>query len=875
MNDQHLIQAWVSGRDPDAFKLLCDRYAGLVYATSLRVLRNGPDAEDISQECFVRLAQATNAFRAPLGAWLHRVTVNLCLDRIRSESSRRRREEHYGSQTSETVELTWDDLSVHIDAAINALPETLRETVLQHYMEGRTHQDIADREGVSRAAITQRTQRALALLRDNLKQRGIVAPLAVLSSLLPTGLAEATPIPATLAQRLSKLAMYSAATHSTSSGIAAWLLSVKGMASIATAAVLLGVVVLAWDRLGTQVSPEIDAALPVASATAPEGEQASTPPLEEVTPASAPLTPPPPAQAVAPDTGIVVTGVVREQETKRPLQNVKLVYQRDDGSQEFSYSDEDVLRTDAEGRYKITGLTPGTYKLLCIADWRTQDPGDVQEYPVTLRFAGNRSLQHFQVNETSEQTGPNFEAILGEAVSGNVLDAAGNPVAEANLQLQIMKSSVYVDATTDERGYFKVGGFPLSDQLYLAASKGRPSSVLMEANGEEKLVRPEPGVLVSGVLGPLVVSRGGLTGVEVIVQKGSSVAGRLLDERGAPLAKASVMARSNTQQFFGSRFDMTDDNGDFFFVGLPGAVYDLAWNRPDPKQPSDYPSWTPGEAEVLKRIEVDWDDHVQGLVLKVAAPAILEGGSITGMVRDTRGKPIGGATVQAIHNHESYESLSKTDGSFVVAQVPSGNCILRVSHPAYSPFYVSEEIAPAGATGLDIVLEDTGVLEGQVLSAETREPVPSFQIAARSWYGEAKLVNDEEGRFRLERVHSGVNAILTQAEGFAESQTELEVAPGATQEGIVVLLEQGSSIAGRVTTDEGLPVENAVIFHERVPQVPDQRDALALARTDGQGRFTLDHLDRPKGALAAWHDGFAPGIGYFDEGTSELLIELT
>src|SRR5580700_11395045 len=68
--------------DLDAFELLMRQHERLVLATALRLTGNMADAQDISQEVFLRLyknlskVQAANA----LPAWLYRVTVNACHD---------------------------------------------------------------------------------------------------------------------------------------------------------------------------------------------------------------------------------------------------------------------------------------------------------------------------------------------------------------------------------------------------------------------------------------------------------------------------------------------------------------------------------------------------------------------------------------------------------------------------------------------------------------------------------------------------------------------------------------------------------------------------------------------------------------------------
>ena len=71
-DDQKDLHKWIRQRDANAFKDLTSRYSGLVYATCLRITGDRAEAEDVTQECFERLASVPAVPRAPLGPWLHR-----------------------------------------------------------------------------------------------------------------------------------------------------------------------------------------------------------------------------------------------------------------------------------------------------------------------------------------------------------------------------------------------------------------------------------------------------------------------------------------------------------------------------------------------------------------------------------------------------------------------------------------------------------------------------------------------------------------------------------------------------------------------------------------------------------------------------------
>jgi RNA polymerase sigma-70 factor (ECF subfamily) len=69
--------------DPNAFALLFEQYKNLVYRTALLMLDDSEEAEDVLQEVFLRVHRSLNTYQPEKGAfttWLHRITVNYCLN---------------------------------------------------------------------------------------------------------------------------------------------------------------------------------------------------------------------------------------------------------------------------------------------------------------------------------------------------------------------------------------------------------------------------------------------------------------------------------------------------------------------------------------------------------------------------------------------------------------------------------------------------------------------------------------------------------------------------------------------------------------------------------------------------------------------------
>jgi RNA polymerase sigma-70 factor (ECF subfamily) len=88
--DKELLDRHTAG-DPDAFSELVRRHRDRLWAVALRTLGDREEAADALQDALVSAYRAAHTFRgqAAVTTWLHRITVNACLDRIRKAKSRR------------------------------------------------------------------------------------------------------------------------------------------------------------------------------------------------------------------------------------------------------------------------------------------------------------------------------------------------------------------------------------------------------------------------------------------------------------------------------------------------------------------------------------------------------------------------------------------------------------------------------------------------------------------------------------------------------------------------------------------------------------------------------------------------------------------
>lgn len=166
--------------DVDAFGKLVDRYSGRLYRIAFRLLCNAQDAEDAVQDCFTRLWQNAPLWERRGGGlltWLQRVTVNLCLDRLRrfrvvSNAGGWEVEDH---SPGPERQLAIRGLAQIIEEALCALPHRHRAALVLCYLEGLSNLLAAEMLGLNVKAMESLLFRARRSLREQLEVRGVAA----------------------------------------------------------------------------------------------------------------------------------------------------------------------------------------------------------------------------------------------------------------------------------------------------------------------------------------------------------------------------------------------------------------------------------------------------------------------------------------------------------------------------------------------------------------------------------------------------------------------------------------------------------------------------------------------------------------------------
>jgi len=164
---------------PPTWEEIVTQHTDRVYRLAYRLTGNKADAEDLTQETFVRVFRSLDRYQpGTFEGWLHRITTNLFLDGARRRT--RLRFDALGEsaerlpatdRTSPERGFEHENLDVDIQAALNALKPQFRAAVVLCDIEGLSYEEIGATLGISTGTVRSRIHRGRAHLREALAHR--------------------------------------------------------------------------------------------------------------------------------------------------------------------------------------------------------------------------------------------------------------------------------------------------------------------------------------------------------------------------------------------------------------------------------------------------------------------------------------------------------------------------------------------------------------------------------------------------------------------------------------------------------------------------------------------------------------------------------
>jgi RNA polymerase sigma factor (sigma-70 family) len=133
VHDQHYIHLVREG-DTNAFVVLVDRYKDMVFTLSLKMLKDREEAEEVSQDTFVKVYQSISKFNgeSKFSTWIYKVAFNTCLDRLKKNKR---------SQPIAGLDEFTEQEAISLMNVLDSIEERERKQMIQDCLHGLPGED--------------------------------------------------------------------------------------------------------------------------------------------------------------------------------------------------------------------------------------------------------------------------------------------------------------------------------------------------------------------------------------------------------------------------------------------------------------------------------------------------------------------------------------------------------------------------------------------------------------------------------------------------------------------------------------------------------------------------------------------------------------
>lgn len=510
-----------------------------------------------------------------------------------------------------------------------------------------------------------------------------------------------------------------------------------------------------------------------------------------------------------------IQGYVSDAQTHKPLSGARVVLERrNPPPKNEAPSNEPTLTavTDKKGHFRLERVEPGFYMLSVL------DPAYVPLY--------RRSVE-LSAQDRSTRLDVSLDPMVH--VLGRVVDESDRRIPNAGVGIAIDFESSSDVLRRVLRAYGKSG---------LMTRTGDQGEFELFVPGEEEritLVAKASGYVL-GQLGPVSLQPDNARKSLVLrLSRGLSASGRVIDETGAPIAGATIVALEAEAGEPASELPdvrpraTSGADGSYVLWGLQKGVYELTVSEAT----HTHPSVTVVEIRSAQRT------RLPDIVLLAEA-------DIRGRVVDVDRQPIVGARITSdFAGTEPNEAISDEQGGFVLRGFVNG-AKGNVSAAAVGYGKITKAISVQDRDVV-LVLQQTGMLHGRAEDAETRIPIKSFRI--RKTFGSTeKSFQSEDGVFEWADLQIGRWTFVAEAKGYQAAElVDVEIRTGEPSIEVVFPLVKGAKLTGRIVnaaTGSGIPDARvsfrvdpeieSVAWHDRA----DRNER----KTDADGSFELDNL---------------------------------
>ncbi len=471
-------------------------------------------------------------------------------------------------------------------------------------------------------------------------------------------------------------------------------------------------------------------------------------------------------------------------------------------------------RTDAEGRFLIENVEPGTLQLSVNA------PSYQQQVRQGIELAAGAELE--------------LEIVLeaGAVVEGTVLTADSEPVVQASIsiteQTDGMSRGMQVSAggQTDVEGRYRVEGAPTGS-----------ATISVYHADRQRLTKN-------------IEVRSGSQIVDLVLDRGFEITGQVVDPDGTPVVGAALSTQEVTQagmthySYGSTPLATSTANGTFTLTDVAAGKYTVSASRE---------GFAPALSEPVEVV-----GNVSGVLLELRRGATLKG-RVVGLELDELG-----ALTLAAFSQQGGMRRGRVDFSseYVFENLAAGQ------------WHVQAQVASSGRSsalqvevpeGVDEVLKDiefgTGfTLTGIVIDGE--QPLAGANITASSTMGSSGFsATGPDGRFRIENLKAGSYQVMVMSgmgiqhmdslELSGDRDLRIEIATGAIA-GLVIDAAGGEPVAGASVALEQLDGGDGSLWSRQ----------LAFgnrSETDSTGRFQVPQVRQGSWRVVVTKPGFAPG----------------
>src|SRR5215210_13367 len=357
--------------------------------------------------------------------------------------------------------------------------------------------------------------------------------------------------------------------------------------------------------------------------------------------------------------------------------------------------------------------------------------------------------------------------------------------------------------------------------------------------------------------------------LRIVLQRGRSAFGRVLDPDQRPIAGAQVTLRTSLTSDPKTRFHAalqpesldtfeaaTKADGRFDLGNLPAGRYDLtARGR----------GWAP---LTIPNLEVPEGNRATDLGTLVLAHGV----ALEGAVVDASGKPVEGAEIRLNEAGEPViprfrdensepEGLSGADGFFRIEDLRAGSTVdVSVARSGYAPGAAQGVQVPTEQP-LRISLQAVGSVSGRVVDPDGKPIAGAYvhvEIRPRGRGGFLAFSggprgdrSDAEGSFRIKDVTPGPVSLSARAPGWQDgSVPDLELRGGEDKRGVEIVLSAAAILTGRVLSPSGRAVPEAQVL---LAPGESRSGGFHMSTADGDGRYVLDSLPPGQRTIEASH----------------------